>query len=724
MAKRIIESGRVDIEAIKDQYPLADVVAEHVPLKQRAGKLEGLCPFHMERTPSFKVYEADQHYHCFGCGAHGDVFDFLEHMEGLDLRAAAERLTGGIFPVYSPDRIEELRAKREAFEALEQEKQAKAIAWAREYWMSCDPNYLEHAYLETKGIKPNGTRFKDDGIIVPLTGADGKIQTLQSIDPDGRKLFLNDAPVSGGLFVIGGRVVDSESAVLLCEGFSTGATLHEATGLVVVCAFNANNLIPVAERLANTYPDKSYIVAGDDDRGKTRNVGREKAIEAAAILKGRAVFPEFKSESDGTDFNDMVRDFDANAVKALVIDGELPGGEPAPDPELEDARRALGFNLLDWSTGRFLGEAPPIKWLCENTVPTGVPFLFAAMGGVGKSFIALDLALEISVEVATGLGGGRKILGGRVIETGNVVVLNAEDSRDSIHRRLQRIDPSDRRQRADGKVFIVPLPEVGGPMPLISGGNGEFKKTPQFDALMRQLKAVPNLKLVVIDPLQAFVTADVTKDPAAGQFMWSAFAQLCAETGATVIVCHHMRKEGSSRIQTAEDAREAIRGSTALIDGARGTYALWTAAEDHARRVCQELNVEIQPKRVVNGAVVKANDEHDWEVHTYVRADSGLLEDATDVGRATSGKQVGLTETQAADALKKVDQRWSEGRPFSASNNAPDRYLGTFLQREYGLSKDEAKDQLERWFHLQMVGSDVADKHKNLRGLRVLKWPG
>ena len=61
---RRIEIGRVDIEAIKDQYPLAETVGRHVVLKRRGHQLIGLCPFHDERTPSFTVYPQDQRYHC------------------------------------------------------------------------------------------------------------------------------------------------------------------------------------------------------------------------------------------------------------------------------------------------------------------------------------------------------------------------------------------------------------------------------------------------------------------------------------------------------------------------------------------------------------------------------------------------------------------------------------------------------------------------------------
>jgi hypothetical protein len=408
---------------------------------------------------------------------------------------------------------------------------------------------------------------------------------------------------------------------------------------------------------------------------------------------------------------------------------EADDSEPDTDPPADFAGDAappepntLGFNILDWSTDRFMGKAPPIEWLCEGTIPQGVPALLAAMGGVGKSFIALDLALEIATAVA--YGQERKVLGGRVIARGSVVVLNAEDSKDSVHRRLEAIDTGGRREGANGRVFIVPLPEVGGPMPLVAGGGGQFLKTEKFEALLGQLGQIPDLKLVIIDPLQAFVTADISKDPAAGQFMWSAFAQICARTGATVLAAHHMRKDGAAKIATADDARETIRGSTALVDGARATYALWTASEEDTLRICNEAGVQPQRKRVVHGAVVKANDQHDLEIHTYVRADNGLLMDATDAGRRVATSPGGMTTSQCISALREVERRWVLGRPFSAASNSPDRYFGGWLQREFKVSKETAKRQMDDWFHNEMIASEMFDRKAKSVGIRVLKWPG
>ena len=91
------------------------------------------------------------------------------------------------------------------------------------------------------------------------------------------------------------------------------------------------------------------------------------------------------------------------------------------------------------------------------------------------------------------------------------------------------------------------------------------------------------------------------------------------------MLTHHMRKEGMSRIVDADDAREAIRGTTALVDGARLVYALWKLDKDTAKPICDQLEVPFEPGRIVRGAVVKANDEADYSMHTYVRQESGLL---------------------------------------------------------------------------------------------------
>jgi len=81
-------------EEIKSKADIVDVIGRVVPLRKRGGLWEGLCPFHNEKTPSFKVYESSQHYHCYGCGANGDVISFYMAHYNLDFLEAAEKLAG------------------------------------------------------------------------------------------------------------------------------------------------------------------------------------------------------------------------------------------------------------------------------------------------------------------------------------------------------------------------------------------------------------------------------------------------------------------------------------------------------------------------------------------------------------------------------------------------------------------------------------------------------
>ena len=219
--------------------------------------------------------------------------------------------------------------------------------------------------------------------------------------------------------------------------------------------------------------------------------------------------------------------------------------------------------------------------------------------------------------------------------------------------------PTFRRLRHPKRLIVLPLPDAGGPRPLIASDGRALARTPFFNDLKLQLVQLSELRLVVIDPLQAFVLADVNADPAAAQFLWSAMAELAAATGATVLLTHHMRKDGMLRIADGDEAREAIRGTTALVDGARLAYALWKLDDETARPLCNALQIPFERGRIVRGAVVKANDEADHNAHTYTREDSGLLVQLETEPNAASEPE--FTMAQAREVLKEIDRRF-EGR--------------------------------------------------------------
>lgn len=86
----------VDFKELKLSYPIEDVIGRYVKLRKAGSQLQGQCPFHTDVTPSMYVRSDHESFKCFGCGASGDVFDFVQRIEGLDSpKAAAEWLKGG-----------------------------------------------------------------------------------------------------------------------------------------------------------------------------------------------------------------------------------------------------------------------------------------------------------------------------------------------------------------------------------------------------------------------------------------------------------------------------------------------------------------------------------------------------------------------------------------------------------------------------------------------------
>lgn len=128
---------------------------------------------------------------------------------------------------------------------------------------------------------------------------------LQRIHPDGNKRFLRGGQITGCYAPLGAPVTGQP--LYICEGWATGATLHESTGASVACAMNAGNLLTAGRELQRRYPDTELIIAGDDDRQTRGNPGRAAATSAAQTLSIGLVFPAWPENAplSLSDFNDL-----------------------------------------------------------------------------------------------------------------------------------------------------------------------------------------------------------------------------------------------------------------------------------------------------------------------------------------------------------------------------------------------------------------------------------
>lgn len=82
------------LDILRQRLPLSQNVASYTPLKRKGNDFLGICPFHKEKTPSFTVNDAKGFYHCFGCGVHGDIISFVQHMRHLSFPEAVQYLAG------------------------------------------------------------------------------------------------------------------------------------------------------------------------------------------------------------------------------------------------------------------------------------------------------------------------------------------------------------------------------------------------------------------------------------------------------------------------------------------------------------------------------------------------------------------------------------------------------------------------------------------------------
>jgi DNA primase len=109
------------VQQIKDKLSIVDVVSQYVKLERSGGTLRARCPFHAEKTPSFHVSADRGTYHCFGCNVGGDIFSFVEAIEGLDFKGALKILAdkAGVPIEYHRGKPEEKDERERLFELME-----------------------------------------------------------------------------------------------------------------------------------------------------------------------------------------------------------------------------------------------------------------------------------------------------------------------------------------------------------------------------------------------------------------------------------------------------------------------------------------------------------------------------------------------------------------------------------------------------------------------------
>jgi phage/plasmid primase-like uncharacterized protein len=236
-------------------------------------------------------------------------------------------------------------AEQTARESARHRREMAVSRIAVAIWNRARPVHA-HPYLTRKGVSAHGLRQDRKGdLLVPMRDADGRLWGLQTIDAEGKKLFMRGGRKQGQHAVLGSP--GPGEPVVIAEGFATAATLRDITGLAVIAAFDSGNLLDVARAVRERDPVRRIVIAADNDHHLPRlavplpNVGMEKATAAAEAVGGVVLSPNFTSSDTGTDWNDYFAQHGKGAMRAVAQAELRPQGiELPPTPRVAPPKQA------------------------------------------------------------------------------------------------------------------------------------------------------------------------------------------------------------------------------------------------------------------------------------------------------------------------------------------------------------------------------------------------
>ena len=302
-----------DLAALKARVSLSEIVGRTVALKRSGRELTGCCPFHADSSPSFYVDDDKGVWNCFGCGAAGDVIDFVMRLAGVSLPDAAAMLGASDWTPRDPAKV------AKALKLCDDRKTA-AIDYARRVWREASPiaGTVGAAYLAGRGIGgnlPGYLRFASlshpdaagifPALLAAVQGLDGQVCGVQRIylasDGNGKatvpKAKLSLGRIKGAAIRLG----PGASELIVSGSLEDGMTVAQSIPDVPVWSCPGEGMMCGLE-----LPDvvRSIVIASDNDPPGV--AASDKAAAAFSVLGLRvrimrpgAAFKDFNAELMG-----------------------------------------------------------------------------------------------------------------------------------------------------------------------------------------------------------------------------------------------------------------------------------------------------------------------------------------------------------------------------------------------------------------------------------------
>ena len=340
------------IDEIKARNDIADVIGTYVTLKRAGSNMNGLCPFHNEKTPSFTVFNGTQSFYCFGCAAAGDVVTFIRRIENLDyveaLRFLAKRSGVTIPEEDKPGGVRRTRifemnktAARFFRSQLLLSKEAKeyiikrgltqkvvdrfGIGYAGYKGYELIDHLKKHGYTEEEMVVAKLAGKNEKGyypffrnrIMFPIIDVTGSIlgfggRVMDNSNP--KYLNTPDTPAFSkgrNLFALNYAKEHCAEEIILCEGYMDVIALHSA-GFQNAVATLGTALTQEQARLIKRYTGR-VVISYDGDRA-----GKAATDRASVILTDAGLDVRILRVSDAKDPDEYIKTFGADAFSRLL----------------------------------------------------------------------------------------------------------------------------------------------------------------------------------------------------------------------------------------------------------------------------------------------------------------------------------------------------------------------------------------------------------------------
>ena len=417
---------------VKARVDLVKVIQEHVRLTKRNRDLWGLCPFHQEDSPSFKVDPQRQSWYCFGCERHGDVFTFVELIEKTDKRGALQLLAeraGVELQQLSPEQKERVDSRKRILAMLKLAAQYyEYVLWsipagepgrrlleqrqvseetARRFQLGYAPagrGFAEYLRAKKRSLtdaqvaglmRRDGADFFAERLVIPIRDERGQTLafTARTVRADEQRKYINSpetpAYIKGrvifGLDLAREEVTKRGHAVLM-EGQFDVITAHHF-GVLNAVASSGTALTEDQVRLLKRFTDELLLVF-DADRA-----GRSAARKAAVLVASQGMRTRVATMPDGLDPDEFLRSAGPDAAARWEeLSSRAPSGFEAGLAEDAAGLNPSNANQVEMVAGRIREYI--------NQFPAGLREGYAEIGE-RRTGISRHLLLTAPVAAAT-----------------------------------------------------------------------------------------------------------------------------------------------------------------------------------------------------------------------------------------------------------------------------------------------------------------------------------